>query len=341
VTPANYQLVQPQWLWLFPALLAVALGWSRHARHNTYPDFPAAFSDPGKPFRHPLIDLASPVSGGARHSVWTALSNWIALACLILALAQPVRVGEKLPDPPKARDIVFIVDTSVSMTLRDYVLGGERIDRMRLLKVLLDQLIRELPNDRIGVIVFADTAHTLVPLSPDHNLVRGMLSRVTTGIAGRSNAVGDAIALAVKEAGEISNRRRILILFSDAALPTGVITPEDAAELAADAALPLYTVAVGATSYAAQEQRFAGLIYHPANVELLEALAERTGANNYRMGDADALRDAVRDISHRERDTTAAQTRFHREALYHWPLIAALALLFLVRVRSVVGRRTR
>ena len=62
--------------------------------------------------------------------------------------AGPVRIGARLPDPPDDRDIVFIVDVSVSMVLRDYELDGQRIDRMNLLKALLDRFTQGLDNLR-------------------------------------------------------------------------------------------------------------------------------------------------------------------------------------------------
>ena len=61
------------------------------------------------------------------------------VASIAISLTEPVRIGERLPDPPQERDIVFIVDTSISMILRDYVLDGKRIDRMTLLKGVLDR----------------------------------------------------------------------------------------------------------------------------------------------------------------------------------------------------------
>jgi Ca-activated chloride channel family protein len=341
VTPGALQLLAPAWLWLLPALALAALAWRRRANGDEDGGLAAATPGARLRVRHPLAYLLPGARLAAKRSRARALVAWTVLACLVLALSQPIRIGEQLPEPPSERDIVFIVDTSVSMILRDYVFDGERIDRMTLLKGLLDGFARRLEGDRIGVIVFADAPYTMVPLTPDIGLVRRMLTRITTGIAGRSGAVGDAVALAVREAQRSAGRRPILVLFTDAALPTSRIEPEEAAGLAARAGVALYTVAIGAASREAEERRAMGLIYHPANVALLKAMAERTGARSYQAGDTDALQHAIDDIGRRETTARTLPPRYYREPLYHWPLLFGLALLTLYQCARLLRGQSR
>ena len=70
---------------------------------------------------------------------------------------------------------------------------------MSFLKSFLDRFAQQLEGDRISVIVFGDSAYTLLPLNEDLQLTRRMLSRIKTTMAGRFNALGEAIALGVKE----------------------------------------------------------------------------------------------------------------------------------------------
>jgi Ca-activated chloride channel family protein len=191
----------------------------------------------------------------------------------------------------------------------------------------------------VGIIAFADSAHVLSPLTNDESLLRNLLPKIRTGIAGRTNAIGDAIALAVKQAQQTQARRQVLILVSDAALPTGAIPAEQAAALAAKAGLPLYTVAVGAGSYTAEEERITGLIYHPANLPLLQELARQTGAKTYQAGDHASLQAAVRDIEKLEKNAVQLAPRYYRETLYRWPLLAAILLLSSMQVINLVSIR--
>jgi Ca-activated chloride channel family protein len=339
MTPGSLQLLAPGWLWLLPALVAAALAWRRVAGSEDRSGLAAATPGARLRVRHPLARLLPQTGRSAGRGNLRTLVMWTALCCLVLALSQPVRIGEQVPEaPPRQRDIVFIVDASVSMILRDYVFDGKRIDRMTLLKGLLDAFAQGLEGYRVGVIVFADKPYTMVPLTADISLVRRMLGRLTTGIAGRSGAVGDAVALAVREAQKTSGRRPILILFTDAALPTSRIEPEQAAGLAAQAGIALYTVAIGAASRKAEEKRTVGLIYHPANVALLKAMAERTGARSYQAGDADALRHAISDIGRRETSVRKPPPRYYREPLYQWALLIGLGLLTVYQCARLLRR---
>ena len=78
---------------------------------------------------------------------------------ILLSLAQPYRLGPELPKPQQYRDIVFIVDSSVNMVLRDYVVNDQRIDRMSMLKIVLNHFIKQL--DGIGLAVGENLGHQI------------------------------------------------------------------------------------------------------------------------------------------------------------------------------------
>ncbi len=335
LTPGTFGLLHPGWLWLLPALMGLALVWRRQGGRRSED----LFAPPSLAIRHPLLArLSLPADRRPAHDRLARALVWPALACLILALAQPVRVGQRLPEPPPNRDVVLLVDTGVAMVLRDYLLDGRRVSRLALLKSLLDRFVQKLAGQRVAVIVFGATAATYVPLTPDTRLVRRMLARLRPTLAGRFSAIGEAVALAVREAGDAPRRRRVLVLFSDVHQPTGRIAPSAAAALAAEARLPLYTVAIGATDYAAEEHRRSGLLYHPVNRSLLSALATRTGARSYLARDGQALAAAIADIDQRERQALKGPPRYRLEPLYPWPLLAGILLLALL---PLAGRRRR
>ena len=335
----NISLNDPLWLLLSPALFIIQLLFSRFAQGTDEIGLGQHLNSPARHVRHPYIHLLV-ASNQQQQAISLAnrLLLWCVLVSLSVALSGPVRIGEKLPDPPRERDIVFIVDTSVSMTLRDYVLDGQRVDRMSVVRAMLDKFFLGLQGDRSSIIVFADNTHVMVPLSSDHSLLRTMLPRIRPGIAGRSNAIGEAIALAVKQADKTPQRHRVLVLISDAALPVGSITPKQAAALAKKSGLPLYTIAVGAGSYAAEEQRTTGLIYHPANISLLKSLAELTGAKSYQAGDSTSLESALAEIEQLERNSRELAPRYYRQPLYAWCMIPALVLLTLMQILRLRNR---
>ena len=334
----NISLHEPLWLWLLPAIIIFYWLIPRYFNSIKFTGIEHSPNTQSRQVRHPLSSLLATASTQYfnKNGLYQLLF-WLAIVAFCISLAGPQRVGKKLPDPPQERDIIFIVDTSISMTLRDYVLDGERIDRMSIIRAMLDDFIQKLKGDRLGIIAFADTAHVLSPLTNDVALLRNLLPKLRTGIAGRSNAIGDAVTLAVKQAKNTTARRQVLILVSDAALPTGAIPAEQAAALAKKEQLPLYTIAVGAGSYQAEEERVTGLIYHPANLPLMKELARATNAKTYQAGDHESLQAAVRDIEQLEKIAVQQAPRYYREHLYHWPLITALLLISIAQLSNLIS----
>lgn len=337
----NVEFSQSIWLWMILILPAVFLLLRQYGRADMSTSLIDGMSGASTRVRHPLYKLLIPSDKKQKRvAILKTVFYWLLLSLLFVALAGPVKIGNKLPDPPRQRDIIFIVDTSVSMVLKDYTLNNRRIDRMSVIRSTLNDFIKNLKGDRVSIIAFADTPHMLVPLTSDTYLLQSMLRRLRTGIAGRSSALGNAIALAVKLTRKQDERHQILVLLTDAALPTGSITPMQAANLVAKAGLALYTIAVGANTYDAAEQQTTGLVYHPANRKLLQQMAATTNAKAYLAGNSTSLQAAIADIEKQKTVQQDSVDRFQRRSLHHWPLLLALILLSLYQLRAIVWRRS-
>ena len=289
-------------------------------------------------YLHPQYELIKKLvnvknSGTIRYFRWLRfILIWLVISLSFMAMAQPEWIRKHLQESSKYRDIVFVVDTSISMMQRDYLLNEKRIDRMTLLKGILSRFIDRLKGDNISIVVYADSVYTLVPLTRDHHLARTMLSRVSVGIAGRSSALGDALAQAVHEAEQSINRNRVLVLLTDATRLTGGINSNVAMELARQAGLHVYTVAIGARTSEASEKKISGLIYDPADIERLKKIATHTGGHFYWAGDTRALSNAIRDIELAERSQDKPGIKYIRQPLYQWPLLAAIILFTVLQI---------
>jgi len=171
-------LAQPAWLLLLPLLLAAL--W--HAARKS-----AAESGQGRTSMllvHPdLSPLPDEKKSPPTASRWHLALNGSALLLLLLALAQPQRIGDLIPENPEGREIVMLIDTSKTMSIDDFELNGQRVDRLAVLKGVVSRFVDARQGDRFGVIVFGTTAATLVPPSFDRDLVNGMIQQVQVGIA--------------------------------------------------------------------------------------------------------------------------------------------------------------
>jgi len=323
------------WQWLMaPIILFVVylmLKWLVNLRLNwRVLDFASTSSQHYFHSQYAIIKrlVESRITQTMSYSKWlSGLLAWLCVIMFFIAMAQPEWIRKQLQEPEKYRDIVFVVDASVSMIQRDYILQGERIDRMTLLKGMLSRFIDQLKGDNISIIVYADAVYTLVPLTRDHELAKTMLSRVKVGIAGRTSSLGNALTQAVHETTQSANRQRVIVLLTDGTRLTGKINSEVAMELARQAGLHIYTVAIGARTASASEKKISGLIYDPADIQKLKTIAKHTDGKFYWAGDTNALSSAIQDIQQSERSQDKPQMLYVKQPLYQWPLLIALLML--------------
>ncbi len=323
---SNISLSQPEWLWL---LLPFFLLWLIYYLRPTL--FSRTVITSLQQNRHlllfhPLADKLLEKQETTRQHGFSALVYSIVFVLMVIALSQPVIIEKKLPQPIQQREITFIVDTSVSMILRDYMLQGKRIDRMTLLKGVLNNFIRQLSGEKMSIIVFGDHAYTLVPLTADHALLGNMLMKTRVTMAGRFNAIGEALLLGIKQASANRQYKRIIIILSDADQPTGNIDPRSVSKLAREKQLPVYTVAIGASTKSAAEKKRGGLLYSPVDLSLLKDIANTSGGKSYHASNANSLQQAINDINQLSRHTQKGKPLYFTRSLHQYFIIAAVIL---------------
>ncbi|MEE9310087.1 MAG: VWA domain-containing protein [Cocleimonas sp.] len=343
----NSQLhwLTPEWFILLPLLWGYLWWQSKKQHENNVPTLALA-ENKTSTFYHPLAELFAEDESQKSAKKRFKLLSGIIISALIIALAQPILRGKKLPDPPPERDIVFLVDTSISMQLKDYQIDGVAISRMDLLRQLLDKFASRMKGERISVIIFAEQAYKLVPLSNDQNLIRKMLQRITTSLAGRYSDIGSALLLALQEAKKqdlqlenqsAKKRHQTFILFSDADESRGKVDVHGATALLAENDIPLFTIAIGGSTSSQKETE--GGLYHSVNMPLFDALAEQTKGKSYRVENSDTFEKAISDISKLRKNLALQEPKYIQTSLYFYPLFFGLLLLFLRQLLTLVGNK--
>jgi Ca-activated chloride channel family protein len=193
---------QPLWFWAFVLLpvLVVCFAQNERRREKLLRQLVAARLQER---------LAGNVSMGRRRLRFALLL--LALACLIVSLAQP-RLGYTWEQSKrKGRDVIIAIDCSRSMLATD--LAPSRLGRA---KLAAQDFIGQLQGDRIGLIAFAGSAFLQAPLTIDYGAVLNSLAELDTTIIPRG---GTNIAAAIKEAveafGKGESDNRCLIIFTD------------------------------------------------------------------------------------------------------------------------------
>lgn len=259
-------------------------------------------------------------------------------ALLVLAAMRPQWLGQPLPVPTNGRQIMLAIDCSGSMASQDMEGGASRL---QVVQQVAGRFIDTRRGDQIGLILFGTRPYLQAPLTTDISTAHQFLDEAVVGVAGPQTAIGDAIGLAIKElrqresTGGASMHQSVLILLTDGANDAGVMPPLEAAKLAAQIGLRIFTIGVGA----ATQQSLFGLTVGNTDldVSLLKKIASITGGEYFRATDAEALSAVYHRIDQLE--PAAGDKQWLRPAAewFSWPL--ALALLLSVPAAWLMAER--
>ena len=253
-----------------------------------------------------------------------------ALAALIVALAQPQRLGAWIAAAPEGRDIVVLLDTSLTMSLHDLQWNGKPASRLAVAQRVFANFAQARTGDRFALIAFGNHAATLLPPTFDARLAGQMAGLLSVGQLGQNTALGDAIALALRQVKPRSGLRPILILYSDGGVSNvGSISPADAVALARHLGVKIYTVEVGQTADPGQPYTVPAYAGPQPDLRLI---AQATGGKFYFAAIAGAQQAAVRDIGALNPRLHPPPTRRAAQALFLWPLLLGAALWLLTEL---------
>jgi len=292
--------------------------------------------------RHPRVtELAYTYRGAPvglpnfiQWSAWLPMLLW---GLLVVTLMQPQWLREHTEVKQRGYDLMLAVDLSRSMLALDFTVQGRRVNRLQVVKGVVGSFISQRKGDRIGLILFGDAAYIQAPLTLDGEAVRAMLDQVEPRMAGNATAIGDAIGLAVKKLRERPAGSRILILLTDGENTAGSLPPEQAALLAAQYGIRIYTIGVGSTGEVPyRESPLEPIVYEKMEIDepLLRKVAQLGGGQYFRATDTQALEEIYKSINTLEK--TEAETRqvWVPEPLYRIPLGMVLVGLLLIAANA-------
>ena len=136
----------------------------------------------------------------------------VALVLIIFALARP-QIGSRLEKSDTTGvEVMMVLDVSNSMLATD--VAPSRIENA---KMMLSKLIDQMPDNKVGLIVFSGDAVVQLPMTADNVSAKMFLSTITTkSVANPGTAVGTALDLAIKSFGEENKDiGRSIILLTD------------------------------------------------------------------------------------------------------------------------------
>jgi Ca-activated chloride channel family protein len=284
-----------------------------------------------------LQTLNMPQSNKASKRSYVTAFAYIAWILLVSAAARPQWLGEAIAIPNEGRDLMIAVDLSGSMKQTDMRIQGREVNRLTMIKYVLADFIDRRVGDRLGLILFADTAYLQAPLTYDRDTVQTLLDETVIGLVGERTAIGDAIGLTVKRFSEKEESNRVLILLTDGQNTAGNITPEQSLQLAVANKVTIYTIGVGADEQVVNSF-FGQRTINPSqelDERMLSSIASETGGQYFRAKDTEDLFSIYQLLDTLEPVEGNSQKMRPQSALFYYPLAGAMGICALMLLMAL------
>jgi len=313
----DYALADPWFLAIVPLAILFTL-WGRGRRGR-------------EPGRVPTVPGELQARTLAQRLAWIPpLLQACALMGVCVALARPLRGSVETTSVSEGVDIALVIDRSSSMQYRD--LDPEKT-RLEVVKEVVGEFAArrmtdsENASDYCCLVTFSRYPELLCPFTLDVDQLSGFLAQVEL-VANRAEdgtGIGIALAKAVAVLRETDAKSKVVVLLTDGKNNLDEIAPLEAAELAAEEGIRVYTVFAGLYDF---RPGFFGEAVRTTNeidTAELEKIAEVTDGRFFRASDREGLEAAYAMIEELAR--TPRQEREFSETFDLYPRFVLLSLI--------------
>jgi Ca-activated chloride channel homolog len=260
----------------------------------------------------------------------------LASALFVLALARPQWGATQETVAFRGRDVLIAIDTSRSMLATD--VSPSRLGRA---KLVAEDLIAALPDERVGIVAFAGEAEVQAPLTVDHETVIDAINHLDTNTIARG---GTDIAAAIRAAelalGQKSKTLRALVLLTD-----GEELDEDgveAARKAAQSGIRIFTIGIGSPNGSqvtlpngqVLRDRDGEVVTSKLDESRLKSIAESTGGFYVRLTSTTATQAITQSLVRLGDANLTNRSLTKPIERYQWPLAIGLLFLFTAMITA-------
>lgn len=272
------------------------------------------------------------------------LSISAAFCAMSLVILQPKWQTTQDYHEKEGLEIVFVLDVSISMLAEDV-----KPNRLQRAKMEISNLVRELEGDRVGLVVFAARAFSLLPYpTNDYEKVflriLNMINENYVRFVPYGTNIGNAFILAMDSFSK-ENAKKIMIFLTDG--EEQIITRSQIAEavklLLEKKDIAIYVVGIGdskkaspipkrdkegnVTGYEATEE--GETIYTKPNPKFLAEIAEIVGGTYQHDATGDELKHIFKQVIEQNKNIIGVKKKNIIKDISHYFLGGALALLAL------------
>ena len=265
--------------------------------------------------------------------------DFLALFILVFALARPVTLEKTVTPPVEGKDIMIALDVSGSMEALDF----QPKNRITAAKNIIEEFVKGRKSDRLGLVFFAKESFLQVPLTTDYDIFNELLARVTTGVIEDGTAIGNGLGLALSRLESSKAKSKVIILLTDGDNNSGNISPETAANLAAEQGVKVYSILIGTSGlvpFPAGKDFFGRDTFQKVqmkvNPELLRNISDKSGGKFYQSISTEELQKAFKDIDELEKSPIPARKlKIYNEYAPDF-IILAMIFILLARIFAII-----
>ena len=267
------------------------------------------------------------------------LLRMVSLSMLILVLMRPVSTRSWSEENVEGIDIMLAMDVSTSMSAVDI-----EPNRIEVAKEVAAKFVSGRKNDNIGLTLFAGESFTQCPLTIDYASVLSLIDKsgieyALNGALKDGTVIGMGIANAVSRLKDSKAESKVIILLTDGSNNSGEITPEDAAEIAKEYGVRIYTIGFRTDNEVVQTPY--GIMNNSEfDEKTLKSIASVTGGEYYRSSSKESLMNIYKEIDQLER-TKLEVKHFgtQEEKFMIFAFIAIVSLMLEILLRNTVLKK--
>ncbi|MGI9527066.1 MAG: vWA domain-containing protein [Weeksellaceae bacterium] len=330
----NFEFENP-WFLLLLLLIPVMIFWRLAFKNQT-----------AMPMKTPSIKAFGQEEGWYR---WVKpllqILNMLVLSLFIIAMARPRQVNVSTAvRSDEGVDIMMVVDVSLSMLARDL-----KPNRLAALQQVAENFVVNRKSDRIGLVVYSGEAVTKVPLTTDRGVLVQAIRNLETDELEPGTAIGIGLATAINHLDHSKAKSKVVLLITDGGeSPVDYgknmvyISPEDAAQIAADKKIKVYPIGIGTTGFIPLPR---GYEHYPQRLfqldeNILKYIAQTANGLYFRATDNQKLQEIYNEINQLEKSEINEIKYYTYEEYFRTFLLYGLLFLVIqVLLRTVIFKQ--
>ncbi len=242
--------------------------------------------------------------------------SWI---LLVAALSSPQLVGKPEMKVKTSRNFLILNDISFSMATKDWEIKGQKARRWDAVKEVMHDFIEKRKGDRMGLIFFGSSAYIQAPFTSDLNTVEQLLDEADVGMAGQMTHIGKAIVKGMEMFERDTVKTKVIVLLTDGVDAGTDILPLDAANMAKEDSVTIYTIGIGTPGTQGSD----------LDEKTLQDISGMTRGKYFLAQDKNKLQEIYSEVDKLEPIEYEEKEPEPEILLYYYPLGAALLLLLI------------